>query len=229
MVRRFATENGQLRTGFSNPFQFPSSTLVHHIAGVQRARRLAQQEPAFFICHRLVLHPPRHHDELAFFNPYLPVAKFHAKAPFHHQKHLVFMVVMVKHKLTLQLAQLHLLPIEFGSNVGLPIFVDLGELLRDVDFVHATTMTCLPPRSQENCPFQLESREEKLGRSCPRAPELPSRLPTSPPCPHQRSQLKRSPLNSYHSETCPISVGTPHATTLTGVNETAVITVGAKV
>jgi hypothetical protein len=35
------------------------------------------------------------------------------------------------------------LAIEFGGDVGLPVFGDLGKLLGDVDFGHGTSVDCL--------------------------------------------------------------------------------------
>jgi hypothetical protein len=54
---------------------------------------------------------------------------------------------MVKHELALQLVELHMLTIELGGNVGLPIFRNLGELVSDVDFIHV-----LAPGRRIACP-----------------------------------------------------------------------------
>jgi hypothetical protein len=36
----------------------------------------------------------------------------------------------------LQLVELNQLSVQFAGNVGLPVFVDLGEFVREVDLVH---------------------------------------------------------------------------------------------
>jgi hypothetical protein len=43
---------------------------------------------------------------------------------------------MVEYELTFELVKLHILAIEFGGDVGLPVFGDLGKFLGDVDFGH---------------------------------------------------------------------------------------------
>ncbi len=64
-----------------------------------------------------------HHDEFAFFQPdvmvffWCALAELHAEAPFYHQKHFVFVLVMVEDELTFQLVQLHVLAVEFGGDV----------------------------------------------------------------------------------------------------------------
>jgi hypothetical protein len=58
-----------------------------------------------------MFHSPRHDNELTFLDPFMPVAEFHAKPSFHHQEHFVFMLVVVKDKLALELVQLHMLAV----------------------------------------------------------------------------------------------------------------------
>jgi hypothetical protein len=41
--------------------------------------------------------------------------------------------MMMKDKLALQLVKLHGLAVQFGSDVGLPVFRDLGEFFGDID------------------------------------------------------------------------------------------------
>jgi hypothetical protein len=43
---------------------------------------------------------------------------------------------MVIYESAFELIKLHILAIEFGGDVGLPVFGDLGKLLGDVDFGH---------------------------------------------------------------------------------------------
>src|SRR5438067_2289300 len=89
--------------GPSNALQLPNRALVYHVPGVERSSRLEQQKPALLVGDRFVLHASRNHNELPLFNPHMPVAKLHPKPALHHQKHLVFVFVMMKHKLTFDL------------------------------------------------------------------------------------------------------------------------------
>ena len=79
---------------------------------------------------------PRDDDELTFFDPFVVVEELHAKAPFYNQEHLVFVLVMVEDELAFDLVELDVLTVEFGGDVGLPVFRDLGEFFGDVDFGH---------------------------------------------------------------------------------------------
>ena len=61
------------------------------------------------------------------------VEEFHPEAAFYDEEHFIFVVMMMKDKLPLQLVKLHRLAVEFGSDVGLPVFRDLGEFFGDID------------------------------------------------------------------------------------------------
>ena len=50
---------------------------------------------------------------------------------------------MMKYKLALELVELDMLAVQFRSDVGLPLFRNLCELIGNVDFVH----TPVPPRT----------------------------------------------------------------------------------
>jgi antitoxin VapB len=78
----------------------------------------------------------RYDNKLAFLNPLVPVPKLHPEAAFDNEEHFIFLFMMMEYELALQLIELHMLPIEFGSDVWLPVFGNLRELLGDVDFVH---------------------------------------------------------------------------------------------
>jgi hypothetical protein len=83
-----------------------------------------------------VFDPARHHDELTFLDPLVMVAKFHAEAALYDQKHFVFVIVMVKDELALELVELYMLSVELGADVGLPVFGDFREFFGDVNFGH---------------------------------------------------------------------------------------------
>jgi hypothetical protein len=110
--------------------------LILDIAGIQGRGRLKQDDPAFFLGHWTMLDSARHYDELAFFDPFMPVEEIHAETALDHQEHFVFALMMVKYKLAIHFDELDLLVVEFGGNAGLIVFGDLGELVSDIDFGH---------------------------------------------------------------------------------------------
>src|SRR5215469_18268514 len=108
--------------------------LVHHISRVQGAGRLEEKEPALLLGNGFMLDATRHDDELSFFDPFVrPIAKLHAKAALHDQKHFVLVMVMVEDEFSLNFVELHHLAVELGDDIRLPQFSDLRELLGDVD------------------------------------------------------------------------------------------------
>jgi hypothetical protein len=119
-----------------NALEFAQGAFVDDVAGVERGCGLEEQNPAFFVGNRTVFDPTRYDDEFTLLDPDLPVAKFHAEAALNHEKQFVFILVMMKDKFAFQLVQFHVLTVEFGSDVGFPVFVNLVKLLSEVDFVH---------------------------------------------------------------------------------------------
>jgi hypothetical protein len=83
-----------------------------------------------------MLDPARHHDELAFVDPFVTIAEIHAKAALDHEEHFVFVLVMVKDELALDLIELDMLPVKLGRNVGLPVLSNLREFFGDADLGH---------------------------------------------------------------------------------------------
>jgi hypothetical protein len=125
--------------------------LVFHVAGVERGGWLEEQNPAFFVGDGLVLDSAGHDDELARFEFDAFVSEFDAEAALYHQEHLVFVLVVMPDELAFQLVELHQLSVQFAGDVGLPVFVDLGEFGSEVDLVHnADEMTGCDRRSQIN-------------------------------------------------------------------------------
>jgi hypothetical protein len=68
----------------------------------------------------------------------MAVAEIHTEAAFDYEEHLVFVVMMMKDELAVQLDELDLLSVELGGDAGLVVFSDFRELLGDVDFGHGT-------------------------------------------------------------------------------------------
>ena len=105
----------------SNPVQLMQRELILDVPRVQRGRGLEKQNPAFFIGDRLMLNSARDHDEFSFLE---------------RQEHLVFVLMLMPDEFAFHLVELHLLAVEFACDVGLPVFVDLGEFRGEIDFVH---------------------------------------------------------------------------------------------
>src|ERR1035441_3820129 len=123
----------------SNTLQFVHRPFILNIARVQRRGRLEQHDPTFFVCRGTMLYSARHYDKLALFDPFMAVAKIHAEAALHHQKHFVLVLMTVKYELAVELDELNLLSVEFGGDARLVVFGNLGELFGDVDFGHESS------------------------------------------------------------------------------------------
>jgi hypothetical protein len=113
--------------------------LVDDVAGVQGGGGFEEKKPAFFVGDGLVFHSAGDNDELAFADPFMVVAEFHAKAAFDYEEHFVFVFVVVEDELALEFVELDGLAVELGSDVGLPVFGDFREFFGDVDFVHGVS------------------------------------------------------------------------------------------
>ncbi len=116
----------------SNSLQLMERSLVLDISGIQRRSWLKQKDPAFLVRHWTMLHTTRHNDKFALFDPFVAIAKIHAETAFHHQKQLIFVFVMVKHKLTFEFVELYILTVEFTGDVRPPVFGDPSEFVGDV-------------------------------------------------------------------------------------------------
>ena len=109
---------------------------VYDVAGVQRGRWFEENDPAFLVGYGTVLDSAGDHQKLAFFNPHVTVTQLHTEAAFDHQKHFVFIFVVMEDELTFQLVEFYELAVEFGGDVGLLVFRNVGKLLGDVYFFH---------------------------------------------------------------------------------------------
>jgi hypothetical protein len=125
-----------LRGFVSNPFEFVVGSLIHDVAGVERGGGFKEQKPAFFVGYGTMLDAARHYDKLAFLDPFMTVTKLHPEAAFDHQEHFILVFMVVEDEFTLDLVELDILAVEFGGDVGLPVFGDFGELVGEVDFGH---------------------------------------------------------------------------------------------
>ena len=116
--------------------QVGDGAFVHDVAGVERGGGFEEEEPAFLIGYGFVFDAARNDDEFAFFDPFVVVAVFHTKAAFDDEEQFVFMFVMMEDEFALDLVEFDVLAVEFGRDVGLPVFRDLGEFFGDIDLGH---------------------------------------------------------------------------------------------
>jgi hypothetical protein len=132
--------------------------LVYDVASVQGGGGLEEQDPAFFVGDGTMFDTARDDDELAFFDPFVTLAKLHAEAAFDYKEEFVFVLVMVKDEFAFEFVELDVLAVEFGGDVGLPVFGDLGEFFGEVDLVHRRSLirgACL------GCRFGREGRKKR--------------------------------------------------------------------
>src|SRR5271166_2956823 len=107
-----------------------------------------------------MLDTTRDYDKLSLLDPFVMVAKLHAEAAVDDEEHLVLVIVMVEYELAVELDELDVLSVEFGSDAGFVVVGDLRKFIGDVDFGHGILagwripqfqwMKFLARKSQEN-------------------------------------------------------------------------------
>jgi hypothetical protein len=143
--------------------------LVDDVTSVERGGGLEEQEPAFFIGCGLVFDAAGDDYELSFLDPFVMFAKvfiavMHAEAAFDDEKQFVFMLVVVEDELTFDFVELDGLTVEFGCDVGLPVFGNLGEFFGDVDFGHGIVL-------ERQMSLRVEGRKDEIDYSGARVPQ----------------------------------------------------------
>jgi hypothetical protein len=138
--RKLFDLNSAILTLRSNALELVNGAFILYVACVERGRRLEQNDPAFVRGYGPMLDAARHDNEFTFFDPLVRmivmVAELHAEAAFDDEKHFVFVVMMVEDEFAVELYELDLLTVEFGSDAGLVVVGDFREFLGDVDFGH---------------------------------------------------------------------------------------------
>ena len=81
----------------------------------------------------------RHDDELAFPDNRLVIPKLHPQRAFDHQKHFVFVFMVVPDEFALELRRLHIEVVELPDDFGAPAVGEAAELVREIDGVHDLT------------------------------------------------------------------------------------------
>jgi hypothetical protein len=91
---------------------------------------------SFVFRDRPMFYCPWNDNELAFFEPDVPVSKLHAKAAFDHEEQLVFVFMTVPNELALKLHDLDELTVELADDSRAPMLVQESELFVEINFVH---------------------------------------------------------------------------------------------
>src|SRR3954468_10357215 len=124
--------------------QLLDRALVLQIAGVQRFLGLDQHHVDLFGCAGKVLDTVRDDDELAGTDKLLALgailANLHVQSAFDNQEHLVLVVVVMPHELTLHLCDFHVHVIHFPNDPLVEVVGEEGELLGDVHGAHRKSL-----------------------------------------------------------------------------------------
>src|SRR5437879_4183310 len=94
-------------SGRLDPLELADGPFIADVPRVERGLGFEQQHVRLLRRDRQMLHAPRHDREFPFVQPDVTIAEPELQPPFHDQEELVLRFVMVPHKLTLQLDQLH--------------------------------------------------------------------------------------------------------------------------
>src|SRR5579885_2996350 len=122
--------------GWLDAFYLRDGALVLHVAGVERALRLKQQQMRLFRRKWTMLDAARDDEEFAFFQPDVAVVQLHQQASLHHKEQFVFAIMVVPDEFAFDLFQLDMRVIQVAGNSGMPIVVEEAELLRQIDLLH---------------------------------------------------------------------------------------------
>ena len=110
--------------------------LADDVAGVERGRRLDEDDPALLLGRGLVLDALRHDEELALGKLDVAGAQAHAHPSLDDQEELVLVLVVMPDEVALELDDLDLVVVQVADDLGLPVVREERELLEQVDLVH---------------------------------------------------------------------------------------------
>ena len=110
-------EDRNSESGTSDDFKNIHGPLVTHVACVQSAGRVEEQDVDLFVGHGAVLDASGRDEELALFERDFPVPRFRAEPTLHDQEQLV--LVIVPDELPFELDQLDVLAVQLADELGL--------------------------------------------------------------------------------------------------------------
>src|SRR5882724_11024172 len=109
------------------------------VARVQRRHRLKQDHVDLLLCDRPMLGVARNDDELPLLDGYAPIPKLHREPALLDQKEFVLVLVPVPDERALELDELHVVSVHLPDDLRVPMGREQGELLRQVDLIHASS------------------------------------------------------------------------------------------
>src|SRR6266705_349675 len=133
---------GAILTGeyYLDSFQLLPSEFILDVAGVQSRCRFKEQDFAFLFRKGPVFDAAGHDDELTGLDPLGAIisvfAKVHSEAALHHQKHFVFILVVMPGEWAFELHQFEILIVQLADNSRVPVIINDRKLLREIDLVH---------------------------------------------------------------------------------------------
>jgi hypothetical protein len=111
----------RLASAASDFLQLGGGQFAFDISGVEGRSGLEQENLNLLLGERAVLDAALDDNEFARFKPFAAVGEIHAETPFDHEKHFVFVVVMMPDEFALKLHQFDLLAIQLTGDFGLPV------------------------------------------------------------------------------------------------------------
>ncbi len=128
--------------------QLSHGALALDVTGVECRLRFQQHDVRLFLGRREVLHTMRDDDELARLNDefaFAPVlAHAHPQGALHDKEQLVFDLVVVPHKISLQLHHFHVQVVDFTDDLRTELIAEERQLLREVNLLHDISSNCPP-------------------------------------------------------------------------------------
>jgi len=115
-------------------FQLFYCPFVSQVARVQSCLGLNQYYVCFSSGHGLVLDAFWHHEELSLLQIDVSVTELDGQFPFRYEKQLIFVLMMMPSKLSLQLGELDVVVIELPCDLRRPVVSEQSKLFREVDF-----------------------------------------------------------------------------------------------
>src|SRR5271165_5607584 len=110
----------------SEPRGVVDCAVAADVAGVQSRGGLEQEDVRLFVGHGAMFRFSWYNDELAFFEPDVPVSELHAKATLDHEEELVFVFMMMPEELALEFNELDELSIQLADDSRTPVIVENG-------------------------------------------------------------------------------------------------------
>src|SRR5512140_1614556 len=121
----------------SDPVEHLPRQRAAGVAGIERRHGLEEEDVGFLLGDWTVLDATWDHEELAGGKADGPVAQLHVEGALDDEEHFVFRLVLVPRERSLELHELHVLPVQLGDDLRIPVRGAERELLPEVDLVEA--------------------------------------------------------------------------------------------